>query len=75
MKSLLNSPDLAKTKPVLKGFADLMKCGVSSTVANPKFPQIEKTLNDELGKAFYGDQTADQALNNTAEKADQILAH
>jgi ABC-type glycerol-3-phosphate transport system substrate-binding protein len=75
MTSLLSSPDLVKTKPVLKGFAQLMKCGVASTVANPKFPQIETSLNDELGKAFYGDQTAAQALKNSADKADQILAH
>jgi multiple sugar transport system substrate-binding protein len=75
LTSLLNSPDLVKTKPVLKGFAQLMSCGVASTVANPKFPQIETSLNDELGKAFYGDQTATQALQNSKDKAEQILAH
>ena len=75
LTALLDSPDLVKAKPVLKGFAQLMKCGVASTVANPKFPQIEESLNGELGKAFYGDQTADQALQNSADKAEQILAH
>jgi len=75
LKSLLNSPDLAKTKPVLKGFAQLMQCGVASTVANPKFPRIEQDLNTELGKAFYGQQSASQALANTKAKAEQILAH
>jgi len=75
LKSLLDSPDLAKTKPVLKGFAELMQCGVASTVANPKFPRIEQQLNIELGKAFYGEQTAEQALANTKDKAEQILAH
>jgi multiple sugar transport system substrate-binding protein len=75
LKSLLDSPDLAKTKPVLKGFAKLMECGVASTVANPKFPRIEQQLNTELGKAFYGQQTADQALANAKQKAEQILAH
>jgi len=75
LTSLLDSPDLVKTKPVMKGFAELMKCGVASTVANPKFPRIEVALNDELGKAFYGDQTASQALANAKDKADQILAH
>jgi multiple sugar transport system substrate-binding protein len=75
LTSLLDSPDLVKTKPVLKGFAELMKCGVASTVANPKFPQIETSLNDELGKAFYGDQTSSQALQNAQDKAEQILAH
>ncbi len=52
-----------------------MKCGVASTVSNPKFPRIEEQLNIELGKAFYGDQTADQALANAKQKAEQILAH
>lgn len=75
LTSLLNSPDLVKTKPVLKGFASLMKCGVASTVANPKFPQVETSLNDELGKAMYGDQSSDQALQNAADKAQQILGH
>ena len=73
LTSLLESPDLVKEKPVLKGFAELMKCGVASTVSNPKFPRIEAVLNDELGKAFYGDQTAEQALQNAADKAREIL--
>jgi multiple sugar transport system substrate-binding protein len=75
LKSLLESPDLVKEKPVLEGFAKLMQCGVASTVANPKFPQIEQQLNTELGKAFYGQQTAAQALANSKAKAEQILAH
>src|SRR4051794_13267342 len=75
LTSLLESPDLVKTKPVLEGFAKLMQCGVASTVANPKFPQIEQQLNTELGKAFYGDQTAAQALAAPKSKAEQILAH
>jgi multiple sugar transport system substrate-binding protein len=75
LKSLLNTPDLAKTKPVLKGFAQLMQCGVASTVSNPKFPQIEEQLNIELGKAFYGRESAGQALANAKQKAEQILAH
>jgi multiple sugar transport system substrate-binding protein len=75
LKSLLDSPNLAKTKPVLKGFAQLMQCGVASTVANPKFPRIEQQLNTELGDAFYGKQTAAQALANTKQKAEEILAH
>ena len=75
LKSLLESPDLVETKPILEGFAKLMQCGVASTVANPKFPQIEQQLNTELGKAFYGDQTAEQALENSKQKAEQILSH
>ena len=73
LTSLLDSPDLTKEKPVLGGFADLMKCGVASTVANPKFPRIETVLNDELGKAMYGDQSAEQALENAASEGEDIL--
>ena len=47
---------------MLEGFADLMECGVASTVSNPKFPQVEAVLNEELGEAIYGDQTAAEAL-------------
>jgi multiple sugar transport system substrate-binding protein len=72
-KSLLTSPDLEKTKPVLKPFADLMACGVAG-VANPKFPRIETILNEQLGKAIYGEQTAAQALDNAAEQGRPILA-
>ncbi|MGI8433728.1 MAG: ABC transporter substrate-binding protein [Nocardioidaceae bacterium] len=74
LTSLLNSPDLVKEKPVLQGFADLMKCGVASTVSNPKFPRVEEALNKELGSAFYGEQTADQALENAAQEGQQILS-
>jgi multiple sugar transport system substrate-binding protein len=73
-KSLLESPDLEKSKPVLKPFADLMACGVASTVSNPKYPRIETILNDELGKAIYGDQSVAEALDNAAQQGRAILA-
>jgi len=74
LKSLLEGPDIVKEKPVLKGFIDLMQCGVASTVTNPKFPRIETILNEELGKAMYGDQSAEEALENTAQQSEAILA-
>ena len=49
-KSLLESDDLAKEKPVLKPFADLMACGVASSVSNPKYPRIETILNERAGQ-------------------------
>jgi multiple sugar transport system substrate-binding protein len=73
LSSLLNSPDLVKTKPVLEGFAKLMDCGVASTVSQPKFPRVEQILNTELGKAIYGDQTADQAIDTAAQQGQAIL--
>ena len=51
-----------------------MKCGVASTVSNPKFPRIETILNEELGKAMYGEQSAEEALDNAADQAGPIPA-
>lgn len=71
--ALLDSPDLVATKPVLKGFAEAMKCGVSNVAANPDWPKIEEALNDQLAKAIYGEQTAAQALDNAASDAEKII--
>jgi multiple sugar transport system substrate-binding protein len=72
--SLLNSPELTQKKPILKGFADQMKCGVSNVIASPKWPKIEESLNEQLGKAMYGDQTPAQALDAAASDAKEILS-
>jgi ABC-type glycerol-3-phosphate transport system substrate-binding protein len=74
LKSLLESDEILQEKPVLEGFIELMDCGVSSTVANPKFPRIETILNEELGKAMYGEQSAEEAIDNAAQQAEAILA-
>jgi multiple sugar transport system substrate-binding protein len=71
---LLEGEEITQEKPVLQGFIDLMPCGVASTVSNPKFPRIETILNEELGKAMYGEQSAEEALENTAQQAEAILA-
>lgn len=73
LTSLLESDELVEEKPVLEGFAELMKCGVASTVSNPKFPRVEQVLNQELAKAIYGDQSSDEALDNAAAQAERIL--
>lgn len=73
-KALLGSDDLAKEKPVLKPFADLMACGVASAAPNPKYPRIETVLNEELSKAIYGEQTPAEALDNAATQGRAILA-
>jgi multiple sugar transport system substrate-binding protein len=72
--ALLDSPDLVAKKPILKGFADQMKCGVANVIANPKWPKIEESLNDNLGKAMYGDKTPSQALDEAASDAKEILS-
>ena len=74
LTSLLEGEEITEEKPVLEGFIDLMECGVAPTASNPKFPRIETILNEELGKAMYGEQSADEALDNTAQQAAAILA-
>lgn len=74
LTSLLEGEAITQEKPILQGFIDLMPCGVASSVSNPLFPRIETVLNEELGKAIYGEQSAEDALNNTATQAEAILA-
>jgi len=74
LTSLLEGDEITEEKPVLQGFIDLMPCGVASSVSNPKFPRVETILNEELGKAIYGDQSAEDALNNTAQQGEAILS-
>jgi multiple sugar transport system substrate-binding protein len=64
--SLLDSPDLVEAKPILQGFADAMECGVSNVIAVPDWGRMEEKLNEELGKAMYGEQSAAEALDNAA---------
>jgi len=73
LTSLLEGEELVEEKPVLEGFAELMKCGVASEVSNPKAPQIEEVLNEELAEAIYGNQTAQEALERSAQQAQEIL--
>jgi multiple sugar transport system substrate-binding protein len=73
-RSLLESPQLTQKKPILKGFAQQMKCGVANVIANPKWPKIEESLNEQLGKAMYGDQTPAKALDAAASEANEILS-
>jgi multiple sugar transport system substrate-binding protein len=72
--SLLQSPELAQKKPVLKGFVKLMECGVTSQIGNPKWPKVEEILNEQLGKAFYGDQSGADAVDAAADEASPLLA-
>jgi multiple sugar transport system substrate-binding protein len=51
-----------------------MPCGVVSKVIQPAYPEVEQVLNEQLGKAFYGDITADEALDKAAQEGEDILA-
>jgi multiple sugar transport system substrate-binding protein len=39
----------------------------------PKWPQIDQVLQTEIAKAFQGDETVQQALNNAASQIDGLL--
>jgi multiple sugar transport system substrate-binding protein len=70
--ALLESPELEKEKPVLKGFADLMKCGVNYNIANKSWPRVTEELNTELGNAMFGKVTPSEALDNTAAEFQKL---
>jgi multiple sugar transport system substrate-binding protein len=72
--SLLESPELAENKPVLEGFVDAMDCGVTSLINNPKWPRVEEMLNEQLGKAIYGEQSGAEAVDAAAQEAEPLLA-
>jgi len=71
--SLLDNPKLFENNPLMKGFADQMSCGVTNSITNPNWPAAEEVLNEELGKAIYGDESASDALDAAAEQAKEIL--
>jgi ABC-type glycerol-3-phosphate transport system substrate-binding protein len=71
--SLLDSPELAEKKPILKGFIEAMDCGVTSLISNPKWPRIEELLSEQLGRAMYGEQTGAEAVDAAAAEAEPLL--
>jgi multiple sugar transport system substrate-binding protein len=74
-ESLLQSDALTShNKEFLQGFADDMRCAVVDTVEQPKYPDVEFVLNEELGKAMIGEQTAEEAIQKAAERGEEILA-
>jgi ABC-type glycerol-3-phosphate transport system substrate-binding protein len=72
-KSLLESEQFSKSKPFLQGFAQDMGCAVVSTVEQPKWPEVETALNEQLGAAMYGDVAVDEALTAAATEGQEIL--
>ena len=73
-QSLLDDPELGKFNPWLEGFAENMECAVTSNVTQEKWGEIEwGPLNQNLGKAIYGDVSASEALDKAAQEAEEIL--
>ncbi|WP_168207388.1 ABC transporter substrate-binding protein [Microlunatus elymi] len=73
LKSLLNDPATFKGKEWLKSFASMMSCQVI-TQNSAQWGQIQDHLNDELTKVIYGKATAQEAMQDTAKYANQLLA-
>ena len=73
-QSLLEDPKLGKFNPWLEGFADNMKCAVTSNITEPKWVQIEERLNENLGKALYGDMSPVEAVKDAAQQGEELLA-
>jgi ABC-type glycerol-3-phosphate transport system substrate-binding protein len=75
LTSQLSDPALYHAKPILSGFAkDMKDCGIPTGAPNARYGEVEAELNTELGKAMYGDQSASEALDNAADKAEEIFA-
>jgi multiple sugar transport system substrate-binding protein len=72
-QSLLEDPKLGRFNPWLEGFADSMKCAVSPTITQPKWPEIEQKLNQNLGKAIYGDLSPVTAVKEAGQEGEQLI--
>jgi multiple sugar transport system substrate-binding protein len=73
-KSLIEDPHAFDNNPTLKGFADMMKCGVSNYADNENWGQAEELLNEQLGKAIFGEAKASEALDQAAQEGQEKLA-
>ena len=72
--SLLNNPDTFKSNPILKPFADNMKCGITNLSDNPNWGNVDSgPLSDALAHGIYGKGNIDDELKSAASKADSIL--
>ncbi len=72
--SLLEDPDAFKNNESLQGFADLMECGVTNAAPNENWGQVEELLNEQLGRAIFGEVDAATALDTAAEEGQPKLA-
>ena len=72
--SLLNDPHVFDLDPILEGFAEQMACGVTGGAPNPLYGEVETALNDQLGRAIYGEVDAATALDEAAAEGADILA-
>lgn len=72
--SLLEDPNVFALNPILEGFAEQMACGITGGAPNPLYGEVEVALNDQLGRAIYGEVDAATALDEAALEGADILA-
>ncbi len=73
-KSLLEDPRAFENNPTLEGFAQMMECGVANAAPNENWGQAEELLNEQLGRAIFGEVDAATALDQAAEEGQELLA-
>ncbi len=73
-KSLLEDPRAFENNETLKGFAEMMECGVTNAAPNENWGQVEELLNEQLGKAIFGEIDAATALDQAAQEGQDKLA-
>jgi multiple sugar transport system substrate-binding protein len=72
--SLIEDPRAFENNETLKGFADMMACGVTNAAPNENWGQAEELLNEQLGRAIYGEVDAATALEQAAQEGQEKLA-
>jgi hypothetical protein len=50
-----------------------MDCGVTGGAPNPRYGEVEVALNDQMGRAIYGETDAATALDEAALEGEDIL--
>jgi multiple sugar transport system substrate-binding protein len=64
--SLIEDPRAFENNPILEGFADMMECGNPNLVTNENWGNAEAILNEQLGRAMFGEVSAEEAIDQAA---------
>ncbi len=72
-RSLLEDPATFAANPVVEGFAGMMDCAVTSEVVQPRWPEVEQILNEQLARAIYGEIDAATAVQEAAIMGEELL--
>jgi multiple sugar transport system substrate-binding protein len=71
--SLLDDPATFENNPMMQGFAAAMDCAVVSDIVQPKWGEAEQILNEQLGRAIYGEIDPATALQEAAMEAEAMF--